>query len=190
MEPITRRQALLLGACGAAGVVVGGLGLSSTGLPWTSPDATPSGPLAEPSSLRSRGGVLRTELVAAEHENEIAGRRALVLGYNGSVPASTWRVRPGDRIEVRLENRLREPTNLHTHGLHVSPTGNGDNPLISLAPGEVFDYRFDLPPDHPSGVFWYHPHHHGNEPIRSSAASSVPSWSKATRSRSPASGCS
>ncbi|EPD83163.1 multicopper oxidase family protein [Microbacterium oleivorans] len=162
MEPITRRQALLLGACGAAGVVVGGLGLSSTGLPWTSPDATPSGPLAEPSSLRSRGGVLRTELVAAEHENEIAGRRALVLGYNGSVPASTWRVRPGDRIEVRLENRLREPTNLHTHGLHVSPTGNGDNPLISLAPGEVFDYRFDLPPDHPSGVFWYHPHHHGN----------------------------
>ena len=71
MEPITRRQALVLGACGAAGVVVGGLGLSSTGLPWTSPDATPSGLLAEPSSLRSRGGVLRTGIVMYNNREEI-----------------------------------------------------------------------------------------------------------------------
>lgn len=33
MKPITRRQALQLGALGGLGVVIGGIGLSQTGLP-------------------------------------------------------------------------------------------------------------------------------------------------------------
>lgn len=32
---------------------------------------------------------------------------------------------------------------------------------MSIDPGQVFDYRFDLPEDHPPGVSWYHPHRHG-----------------------------
>ncbi|GHD46015.1 hypothetical protein GCM10008097_15570 [Mycetocola manganoxydans] len=47
------------------------------------------------------------------------------------------------------------------HGLHVSPEGNGDNPFVTVVPGETFDYEFQLPADHPPGAFWYHPHHHG-----------------------------
>jgi FtsP/CotA-like multicopper oxidase with cupredoxin domain len=47
------------------------------------------------------------------------------------------------------------------HGLHVSPAGNGDNPFISVAPGQSYEYEFVLPTDHPPGTFWYHPHHHG-----------------------------
>jgi FtsP/CotA-like multicopper oxidase with cupredoxin domain len=70
-------------------------------------------------------------------------------------------VRAGDRIAVSLENRLSSPTNLHTHGLHVSPQGNGDNPLVMIRPGETFDYDYQLPDTHPPGVYWYHPHHHG-----------------------------
>ncbi|MHB1065437.1 MAG: multicopper oxidase family protein, partial [Georgenia sp.] len=117
--------------------------------------------LVEPEVLSSEAGLLRVELVAARTEVELAGRQARVLTYNGSLPGATWRVRPGDRLEVRVVNTLDQPTNLHTHGLAVSPTGNGDNPFVSIAPGESFDYRFDLPEDHPSGVFWYHPHRHG-----------------------------
>jgi FtsP/CotA-like multicopper oxidase with cupredoxin domain len=52
-------------------------------------------------------------------------------------------------------------TNLHTHGLHVSPEGNADNVFVSIAPGEIFDYSIELPADHPGGLFWYHPHRHG-----------------------------
>ncbi|MGB3955787.1 MAG: multicopper oxidase family protein [Brooklawnia sp.] len=165
MRPITRREALRLGMLGGFGVLVGGVGLSWSGLPWLAPRSSSigggGGSLVEPEVLRSWGGVLRVELVAARQESTVAGRRARVLTYNGTVPGQTWLVRPGDRIEVRLRNELDIPTNLHTHGLEVSPQDNGDNPFLSIEPGQVFDYRFDLPADHPPGVFWYHPHRHG-----------------------------
>ncbi|WP_448071125.1 multicopper oxidase family protein [Georgenia yuyongxinii] len=169
-RPITRRQALQLGALGLAGVVIGGAGLSRTGLPWSTPGGSqPGGPrvgasavqLTEPTVLRSDGGRLQVELVAAQQDVELAGRRARALTYNGQVPGPTLRLRPGDVLEVRLTNNLGAPTNLHTHGLHVSPQGHGDNALLSIEPGQVFDYRFELPEDHPTGVFWYHPHRHG-----------------------------
>lgn len=47
------------------------------------------------------------------------------------------------------------------HGFHVSPEGNGDNVFVSVDPGGTFDSKFKLPEDHPPGVYWYHPHHHG-----------------------------
>lgn len=33
--------------------------------------------------------------------------------------------------------------------------------LLSVDPGTSFDYEYRLPADHPPGVYWYHPHHHG-----------------------------
>ena len=92
----------------------------------------------------------------------------------GDFVAPTIWVAPGQRLAVSLDNRL-EPctekqradhacyndTNLHTHGLWVSPSGNSDNVLISIAPGERFKYEYDIPVDHPAGTFWYHPHRHG-----------------------------
>src|SRR5918993_423835 len=57
-------------------------------------------------------------------------------------------------------------TNLHTHGFHVSPSGNSDNPFLRVAAGESFQYEFQLPPDHPSGVYHYHPHLHGAASIQ------------------------
>jgi FtsP/CotA-like multicopper oxidase with cupredoxin domain len=161
MRPISRRQALRLAGLGGLSVVVGGVGLSRSQLPWRGPAEGREDTLVEPEVLRSREGRLSVELVAARREVHLAGRRAQLLTYNGSVPGQTWRVRPGDRIEVRLHNDLDTPTNLHTHGLEVSPRDNGDNPFVSIEPGQSFDYRFDLPEDHPPGVFWYHPHRHG-----------------------------
>lgn len=52
------------------------------------------------------------------------------------------------------------PLNLHTHGLHVSPNLNSDNIMIELMPGDRNTYTYDIPKDHPEGVFWYHPHRH------------------------------
>ena len=166
MEPISRRRALQLGALGTLGVLAGGVGLSRTGLPWLEAGpagvaGSPGADLVEPQILASEGGLLRVELVAERRRIEVAGRQAQVLTYNASLPGQTWQVQPGDRIEVQLVNRLDAATNLHTHGLVVSPKGNSDNPFVSIEPGRSFDYRFDLASDHPTGVFWYHPHHHG-----------------------------
>ena len=40
---------------------------------------------------------------------------------------STLVVKPGDTMRVTLVNHLSEDTNLHFHGLHVSPSGIADS---------------------------------------------------------------
>ena len=160
MSPLTRRQLLALGAAGAGATAVGGAGLW-----WTTSGGrgyTAGGELIEPRVLSSRDGVLELDLEAASTRVQVGGREASVQTFNGSLPGPTLRVAPGDTIRVTMTNRLEAPTNLHVHGLHVSPEGNGDNPFLSIAPGESFDYEFVLPDDHPPGTYWYHPHRHGH----------------------------
>ncbi|MEE3627714.1 multicopper oxidase domain-containing protein [Nitrospirillum sp. BR 11752] len=93
-------------------------------------------------------------------------------------------VTPGDTVRITLHNDLPpdpdctngskpvdQPhcfngTNLHSHGLWVSPTGNSDNVLISINPGVSFQYEYNIPADHPAGTFWYHPHRHGSTALQ------------------------
>ncbi|MEP6981952.1 MAG: multicopper oxidase family protein, partial [Nakamurella sp.] len=89
------------------------------------------------------------------------GRRATTLRYNGTVPGPTLYLSAGDHLGVDLVNILDEPTNLHTHGLQVTPQGNSDNPFVMIEPGRTFHYDYRIPADHPPGTYWYHPHHHG-----------------------------
>jgi FtsP/CotA-like multicopper oxidase with cupredoxin domain len=53
-------------------------------------------------------------------------------------------------------------TNLHFHGLHVSPDAPGDDVLTMMAmPGQSLHYTVDIPADQPPGLYWYHTHPHG-----------------------------
>ncbi|GGK45752.1 multicopper oxidase family protein [Salinarimonas ramus] len=100
----------------------------------------------------------------------------------------TIQVAPGETVRVTLHNELPVPdqscpeditdiniphcfnrTNLHSHGLWVSPTGNSDNVLIAIDPGVSFQYEWNIPADHPSGTFWYHPHLHGGVALQVSS---------------------
>ncbi|UNK44236.1 multicopper oxidase family protein [Arthrobacter sulfonylureivorans] len=160
MKPVSRRQALALGIAGTGAIAVGGGGLlwarSSPFRPAT------GGRLEEPVILGSRERLLELLLEAAPAQVTVAGREASVAAYNKTLPGPTLRLRPGDRLRIALVNSLDTATNLHVHGLHVSPAGNGDNSFVSVEPGGSFDYEYGLPTNHPSGTFWYHPHHHGN----------------------------
>jgi len=159
VPPISRRNALLLGGLGTAGTIAGGTGLW---LSLTSGPAPVTGQdLAQPGELRSSGGVLAATLEAAPGRLALAGRLAGALGYNGGTPGPTLRLRAGEVLRLRLVNKLAEPSNLHLHGLHVSPQGNGDNVFVTVEPGSSFDYEYQLPAGHPPGLYWYHPHHHG-----------------------------
>ena len=162
--PISRRQALVLGGLGAASLLTGAAGWITTATADSAPGGfqpgTTGAELAQPPLIDSRDGHLQVELTAAPGVT-LAGRATTALGFNGSSPGPTLRVRPGDELAVRLTNHLDQPTNLHTHGLRVSPQANSDNPFIRIDPGASFDYRFPIPTDHPPGTHWYHPHHHG-----------------------------
>ena len=107
-------------------------------------------------------------------------------GINPNAPfvAPTIVMTPGGRIGISLHNKLpAEPsclqpqkdvniphcfnsTNLHAHGLWVSPTGNSDNVLVSVYPGVSFDYEYNIPADHPAGTYWYHTHLHGSTALQ------------------------
>ncbi|WP_329183447.1 multicopper oxidase family protein [Actinacidiphila glaucinigra] len=158
-EPISRRRALGLLGLGTAGVAGWAIGLGAPSSDRLKPAARGYG-LAEPQVLASRDGLLDVRLVAAPGVR-LAGRDTMGWGFNGTSPGPTLRVRPGDMLRVRLVNHIDQPTNLHTHGLHVSPSGNSDNPFITIEPGGSHDYAIRIPAGHPAGTFWYHPHHHG-----------------------------
>ncbi|MFJ6620804.1 multicopper oxidase family protein [Kitasatospora sp. NPDC091335] len=108
--------------------------------------------------------------------------------YNGTIPGPTLRVRAGDTLRLTQVNGLppnrahdgghhnrphRENSfNLHTHGLHVSPSGDADNVQREFAPRTVEEAEagapepryltvIDIPAGHPAGTYWYHPHVHG-----------------------------
>ncbi|MDB4951277.1 MAG: L-ascorbate oxidase, partial [Gemmatimonadetes bacterium] len=118
-----------------------------------------------------------------------ANGRAITDGP--SYPGPSFHVRPGDRVRLRLVNKLSTSadsvcmpypaadtsppvdtfpdcfhgpnyTNIHYHGFHVTPGGTGDNVLIQIAPGDSFQYDFRIPPTQSSGTMWYHPHKHGS----------------------------
>src|SRR3954451_520766 len=153
-EAITRRG--FLGV--AAGAAMTAAGMDRLG-GWTPGNGAT---LYEPRRLYSHRGRLELALFAEQREAFVAGGMREAMVYNGSFPAPTWVVDPGDRIRVRLVNRLAEPTNLHIHGFHVSPEGNSDNVLLHIEPGQIFDYEFEMPRNHAPGLNWYHPHPHGH----------------------------
>lgn len=144
---------------------------------WRAAVLASSVPFLEPTAIRSNNGFFAATLDVAYGNYAIGGNNVRLRTYNGRLVGPTFRVRPGDALEVRLRNQLPpEPphhgdhnqlhgfntTNLHTHGLHVSPKGRSDNVFLRVGPGEEFDYRIEIPDDHPPGTFWYHAHSHGS----------------------------
>lgn len=139
-------------------------------------DPPRGGAFRDPAVMPNRSttpGIVEVELEARIASININGTMANLQTYNGYYPAPTIKVRKGDRLRVHFTNSLpfmgynmhghpREETNLHTHGLHVSPLGNADNVLQTFTSGQSFDYEYDLS-WHPAGnLNWYHPHAHGN----------------------------
>ncbi len=125
-----------------------------------------AGALQDPQQVRSQNGQLVFNVVASQASN---GTPQFV--YNGSAVPPTLRLQPGDTLIVNLTNNLPVPpagagylndTNLHYHGLHVSPSAPGDDSIDMMAmPGQALHYQIAIPANHPSGLYWYHSHAHG-----------------------------
>jgi FtsP/CotA-like multicopper oxidase with cupredoxin domain len=60
-------------------------------------------------------------------------------------------------------------TNLHTHGLHVSPQPPQDDVLLNVMPGCSSQVEVKIPAGHLPGTFWYHAHRHGSTAIQLSS---------------------
>ncbi|WP_148687604.1 multicopper oxidase family protein [Candidatus Nitrosocosmicus hydrocola] len=116
---------------------------------------------SKPSDMYSnKQGILEASLIVEEKKVLVENQSVTALVYNGSLMAPTLHIKPGERLVVNLVNNL-DQTNIHFHGLHVSPIGSSDNIFRVVKPGETVRYVIDIPINHPTGTFWYHPHLHG-----------------------------
>jgi FtsP/CotA-like multicopper oxidase with cupredoxin domain len=94
---------------------------------------------------------------------------------NGKTIPPLIRVSPGGVIKLHYVNNLPEKSdeqcalgpcmnmsNLHFHGLHVSPNSPQDDVLTMMSmPGESLNYTVVIPDYAPPGLYWYHTHPHG-----------------------------
>ncbi len=114
----------------------------------------------EPPTISSHDGVLNTTLTATTYTIDVNHHTYEGMEYDGSTPGPTLMICRGDVVHVNLVNKLPLPTNLHVHGLHVSPEGDSDNVFVDVDPLQDFHYTYQIPLDQSPGTDWYHPHYH------------------------------
>ena len=110
--------------------------------------------------ISSVNGLLDLSLTAKAQTQVIAGEFLELFTYNGQVPGPILEAQAGDTIRLTLINELSSPTNLHYHGLHISP--EVDSVFREVAVGDRYTYEFQIPQNHPAVTAWYHPHYHLN----------------------------
>ena len=100
--------------------------------------------------------------------------------YQGNNTPPVIRTQPGTVLNVEYKNELAaqsredcfghpcmQMTNLHFHGLHVSPNAPQDDVLDMMAsPGETLHYSVQVSPRQPPGLYWYHTHSHGESYVQ------------------------
>ncbi|HET7450850.1 MAG TPA: multicopper oxidase domain-containing protein [Gaiellaceae bacterium] len=93
----------------------------------------------------------------------LPGTRVTAWAYNGTVPGPEIRVPYGQKVRVRVQNELTEPTSVHWHGIAV-PNAMDGVPGVTQQPigvGKTFTYTFRAIPagGGTGGTFLYHSHY-------------------------------
>jgi len=156
-----RQRRRLLGIAGAS-VVAGTLPF----VPWSRRAAAATTDNFTPD--------VEIELVARPDEVQVlAGRPTAVWRYVGRVlkgPADTLqpiadsyvgpilRFRTGQKVCIRYQNRIPQPSIVHWHGLLVPERMDG-HPRDVVRTGGDYVYEFEV--RNRAGTFWFHPHPHG-----------------------------
>ncbi|KAJ2020084.1 ferroxidase fet3 [Coemansia sp. S610] len=83
-----------------------------------------------------------------------------VIGINGKWPPPVVNVNVGDTLTINANNRLDEPTSLHTHGFFQNGTNYYDGAVgateCGIPPNGSYTYRMNVTQ---SGTFWIHSHY-------------------------------
>lgn len=121
------------------------------------------GAFTQPLFVSGSDGMFGRLALGAEALTLEARARGNALEFKARVAARqfsnpTLLTSTGDRVKIRLDNALTEPTVAHWHGLSMDAHNDGNGESV-VTPGGHFDYAFTV--TNRSGLYWYHPHPHG-----------------------------
>lgn len=112
----------------------------------------------QPLQPRIEGNVKTFDLTTAVTGWTILpGHRVDAYAVNGQVPGPRLRVRQGDRVRIRVHNRLPEATSIHWHGMILpnAMDGAADVTQAPIPPGGSHTYEFTASQQ---GSYFYHSH--------------------------------
>ena len=117
-----------------------------------------SSPDVQLAKYKKSDSVRHFYLVAEEIAHPILSDvRIKALGYNGSTPGPVIVMRQGEWIALTVENRLKDDTALHVHGLSKPNSQDGVPEIepnnVKIKPGTSHTYEFYC---WQSGTFFYH----------------------------------
>jgi FtsP/CotA-like multicopper oxidase with cupredoxin domain len=120
------------------------------------------------SSSASSNNVSHLSLHIAPVKVELSPKQVIqTVGYNGSAPGPSLRVKEGQQVIVDVKNDSDVPELVHWHGLYVAPEVDGameeGTPMVPA--GGSRQYSFIA---HPSGNRWYHTHAFAGKDLRRS----------------------
>lgn len=90
--------------------------------------------------------------------NMIKGDAASLQQLGKSYFGPIIKVRKGQRIRIRFNNRLPEESIVHWHGMHVPEKYDG-HPKDVIPTDETYIYEYEVV--NRAGTYWFHPHPHG-----------------------------
>src|SRR4051812_358548 len=118
--------------------------------------ATAGLPEATTSSVVEVGDGEKIQLHIAPVTKGIGDATVRMLGYNGSIPGPTLRVREGSEIAVEVLNDGDLEATVHWHGLRLENRYDGTHETQAPIPvGGRFTSKVVFPDP---GIYWYHPH--------------------------------
>jgi len=172
-----------IGLTSLTGALGAGAGYLVTGIPsaWAKPS---SSQLLNPPQETSIDGLLNVKINAQYGNFDLMGQQTHLRCFDNLPVGRTLRVKAGDTIRLRLNNKLPyDPlqeictsipteedntprgfnvTNMHVHGVHVSPKSPADNIFTLVRFQESEQYIYNIPENHPPGTYFYHAHFHGS----------------------------
>lgn len=162
-HPHRAARIILLAGLGVGLTIAGGIAAAQQGPGGGGPSTATQekgikagAPFADPKTLVVKNG--KATLTAKVTRFKLGGRSITGLGYNGSFTGPTIKVAPGQKLALTLKNKLPVVTNLHFHGLHLSPEGTADNVFLEIARAKSLTYNLAFPADQALGTYWYHDH--------------------------------
>ncbi len=82
-------------------------------------------------------------------------RESKTLGYNGNYLGPVIKLKKGEKVKINTENKLKEGTTFHWHGLIVNSKNDG-GPHHEISPGEKENVEFEVKNE--ASTLWFHPH--------------------------------